>query len=388
MSLKWHPDQFLECFGMTVEEFKVEPDQDQLRDNMLANPNNYIEEFYEDLFEEGEIHSTPLLQPIPPKPIARPQIANKKKLKKFEPSTCMNCKKPHYNHILWCMGRQEDYEACRCKGRPHLQAPTRVPTPPLKKPSPTSSTASLMPSLQALTTTTELSAPYTLHTLTPPSYATITKETPQEKRPLPTPEKNPSLTPNKRCQVLNDRILGLLQQHREAAQKLEQKFHTVVEDSIAGKLASEAYVTHIDNQISECVNDRLINDRTLPITIVHGIRRPTFGHPPRNTSTPTLTKRPSYKIPPTFKTKNDRLKCHYCNENGHFKRNCQKFVCSYCQHSAPRHIPSQSSKYVCTYYHTISPRHFSKDCPQQQEDKDFERYRDYDNGLGINYTWD
>ena len=81
-----HPDLFKQRFGLTITEYRSVPDPLQLRDNMLADPNNFVEELYEDLLEEGQLYDQHTnLPPVPPQPIQRPkQTAPKKKSKRFE----------------------------------------------------------------------------------------------------------------------------------------------------------------------------------------------------------------------------------------------------------------------------------------------------------------
>src|SRR6266540_6809663 len=49
------PDLFQERFGMTTTEFKSVSDPYGLRKNMLADPNNYVEELLDDLLKEGHL---------------------------------------------------------------------------------------------------------------------------------------------------------------------------------------------------------------------------------------------------------------------------------------------------------------------------------------------
>src|SRR6266511_913746 len=96
------PDLFQERFGMTTTEFKSVSDPYSLRKNMLADPNNYMEELLDDLLEEahlkhGEIYIPPQKKQPLTTPIQRPpQTDNEKKSKKFERKTCTKCKKLEY----------------------------------------------------------------------------------------------------------------------------------------------------------------------------------------------------------------------------------------------------------------------------------------------------
>src|SRR6266511_1475218 len=98
---------------MTTTEFKSVSDPYSLRKNMLADPNNYVEELLDNLLEEGllthrEIYVTPQKKQPLPTPIQQPpQTANKKQSKKFERKICTKCKNPDYDHILWAMGRKD-----------------------------------------------------------------------------------------------------------------------------------------------------------------------------------------------------------------------------------------------------------------------------------------
>jgi len=89
-----------------------------------------------------------------------------------------------------------------------------------------------------------------------PTYASVAKKATQEKQCLPTPQTHPTLTADQRCLILNDCIISLLQQHQEVTRILEQKFHQNIETSVIGKLASEAIIKCIDDQIQENVTER------------------------------------------------------------------------------------------------------------------------------------
>ena len=68
------PDLFQEQFGMTTTKFKTVSDPYGLHKNMLADPNNYVEELLDNLLEEGhlehgEIYVPPQKKQALPAPI-------------------------------------------------------------------------------------------------------------------------------------------------------------------------------------------------------------------------------------------------------------------------------------------------------------------------------
>jgi len=69
-----HPDLFKQRFGLTITKYRSVPDPLQLCDNMLTDPNNFVEKHYEDLLEEGQLYDQHTdLPPVPPQPIQRPK---------------------------------------------------------------------------------------------------------------------------------------------------------------------------------------------------------------------------------------------------------------------------------------------------------------------------
>jgi len=374
------PDLFKRRFGLTVAEYRSVIDPLQLRDNMLADPNNFVEELYEDLLEEGQLYDrTTDLPPVPPQPIQRPkQTAPKKKSKRFERTICTKCKKPEYDHVLWRRGIEESYDACYCKGGPHPQAekPASLPEKPLT-PEPTLSdtTASSMPSLMSISTDSTI--PITTPSQTPlPTYASIAKKATQEKQPLPTPQTHPTLTPDQRCIILNDRIISLLQQHREATRILEQKFHQNVETSVIGKLCSEAVIKCIDDQIQDNVKERFTSKKNEDLNTFVSPFQPSI---PKHPLSSNPTTRP-FKVNKKF----TMTKCNQCKRTGHIKKDCKNFTCGFCHRAAPGHIPSFCDKYVCNYCKKHAPGHFFKECPQRHEDeaaadRDYWNHEDYAN---------
>jgi len=115
-------------------------------------------------------------------------------------------------------------------------------TPPSRKedPPPPSTDSNSLPSLVAFTMTMDISMTPSIKTTPPlPSYASIAKKAtmpPKEKTPTPTIS---ITTTEERCNILNNCITTLLQQHREATQTLKQQFHHLMETSVTGKLLAE-----------------------------------------------------------------------------------------------------------------------------------------------------
>src|SRR6266545_8334454 len=333
---------------MMTTEFKSVSDPYSLRKNMLANSNNYVEELLNDLLEEGhlehgEIYVSPQKKQPLPTPIQRPpQTANKKKSKKFERKTCMKCKKPEYDHVLWAMGREGDYDVCHCKGGLYPQE-KKTPSPPMTD-------SDSPPSLVAFTTTTDSTAPSSLKMTPPlPSYASIAKKAitpPKEKTPIPSIAITLTLTAEERCIVLNDRIATLLQQHRKAAQTLEQQFHHLTETSVTGKLLAKSFTKTITDAIETHTAPQLATP------------------PPENCPTEFT---PSHTHAPFLYQRTAKI-CNQCKKPGHYKRDCQKFICGFCYKPAPRHIPSHCKNYTCNYCKQPAPGHFYQECPKRTED--------------------
>jgi len=222
-----------------------------------------------------------------------------------------------------------------------------------------------------------------------PTYASVAKKATQEKQPLPTPQTHPTLTADQRCMILNDHIISLLQQHREVTRILEQKFHQNIETSVIGKLASEAVVKCIDDQIHENVNERYLqkkkDEEQTALAVVLNPRIPAYQPPTSIVKRPlpsNSTIRP-FKVNKKF-TNNSGPKCNQCKRNGHIKKDCKNFTCGFCHRSAPGHIPSFCDKYIYNYCKKHAPGHFFKECPKRHEDeaaadRDYWNHEDYAN---------